>query len=344
MVNPTIALLIAALLGGLVAIVFWPEKGLLGRWQRARYFSERVLQEDALKHIHKWEMEGKSATIESIAGTLHIGRNETAVLLTTMQSDGLLEMDEERIHLTLAGRDTALHIIRAHRLWERHLAEETGFDQTEWHGFAERQEHALSPDELDKLASRLGHPTHDPHGDPIPTAHGNMEGHGGQLLTQLPLDTPAQIVHLEDEPDIVYAQLVAEGLHLGMPVRVIERSSDRIRFWANGDEHMLAPMIANNISVRPLPTTTTPIEHKIVAALSGLSVGETAVVSHIAPTCRGAERRRFMDLGILPGTKIAAEMRSPSGDPTAYRIRGAVIALRTEQASHIKINRQEAIA
>ncbi|MCP5099172.1 MAG: ferrous iron transport protein A [Chloroflexi bacterium] len=100
-------------------------------------------------------------------------------------------------------------------------------------------------------------------------------------------------------------------------------------------------MIANNISVRPLPTTTTPIEHKIVDALSGLSVGETAVVSHIAPTCRGAERRRFMDLGILPGTKIAAEMRSPSGDPTAYRIRGAVIALRTEQASHIKINRQE---
>ncbi|MCP5094670.1 MAG: hypothetical protein GY943_03870, partial [Chloroflexi bacterium] len=287
MINPVVALSIAVALGGLTAILLWPQKGLLARWQRTRHFTERILQEDALKHIHKWEMEGKLATIESIAGTLHIGRNETAVLLTTMQFDGLLEMDKDRIHLTLAGRDTALHIIRAHRLWERHLAEETGYDQTEWHGFAERQEHALSPDELDKLASRLGHPTHDPHGDPIPTAHGNIEGHGGQLLTQLPLDTPAQIVHLEDEPDIVYAQLVAEGLHLGMPVRVIERSSDRIRFWANGDEHKLAPMIANNISVRPLPTTTTPIEHKIVDALSGLSVGETAVVSHIAPTCRG---------------------------------------------------------
>ncbi|RME45954.1 MAG: ferrous iron transport protein A [Caldilineae bacterium] len=55
--------------------------------------------------------------------------------------------------------------------------------------------------------------------------------------------------------------------------------------------------------------------------------------------CRGAERRRLMDLGILPGTLIRAEMVSPSGDPTAYRIRGALIALRKEQADRIYITR-----
>ncbi|MCB0153338.1 MAG: ferrous iron transport protein A [Anaerolineae bacterium] len=54
---------------------------------------------------------------------------------------------------------------------------------------------------------------------------------------------------------------------------------------------------------------------------------------------RGAERRRFMDLGILPGTVITAEMISPSGDPTAYRVRGAVIGLRREQANLIQITR-----
>jgi DtxR family transcriptional regulator, Mn-dependent transcriptional regulator len=343
MIHPVIALIIAAVIGGTLAVLLWPESGVLARWQRARYFTERVLQEDALKHIHKWEMEGKPATMESIAGTLHISRNETAVLLTNMQSNGLLEIDEDRIQLTMPGRDTALHIIRAHRLWERHLAEETGFAETVWHGFAEQREHTLSPEELDELAARLGHPTHDPHGDPIPTAGGRVQEHGGRPLTQLPLDTPAQIVHLEDEPDVVYAQIVAEGLHLGMPVRVIERSPDRIRFWANGDEHKLAPMIANNISVRPLPTTSS-VKSTLVDSLSSLAVGETAVVSHLSPGCRGAERRRFMDLGILPGTTIAAEMRSPSGDPTAYRIRGAVIALRKEQANHIKINRQEVAA
>jgi ferrous iron transport protein A len=52
---------------------------------------------------------------------------------------------------------------------------------------------------------------------------------------------------------------------------------------------------------------------------------------------RGLERRRMMDLGILPGTRIAVEMKNPLGDPTAYRIRGAVIALRREQAQTIRI-------
>ncbi|KAA3656657.1 MAG: hypothetical protein DWQ04_30450 [Chloroflexi bacterium] len=340
MVNPAIALLVAAVIGGLVALIWWPEKGILARWQIANHLTERVLQEDALKHIHKRDMSGRSCTMESIAGTLHISTNDTAVLLTSMQNDGLLLIEDGKIHLTLAGRDTALHIIRAHRLWERHLAEETGFTETEWHAQADLREHALSPDELDALASRLGNPTHDPHGDPIPTASGEIETHGGQPLSQLPLDTPAMIVHLEDEPDVVYAQLVAEGLYPGMPVRVTERSAERVRFWANGDEHMLAPILANNISV---VETVVPEEIELEAdeVLSNVGVGETAVVTKLAPTCRGAERRRFMDLGILPGTQITAEIRSPGGDPTGYRIRGAVIALRQEQAGQIRVKRSK---
>ncbi|NIW11337.1 MAG: iron dependent repressor, partial [Gammaproteobacteria bacterium] len=70
-----------------------------------------------------------------------------------------------------------------------------------------------------------------------------------------------------------------------------------------------------------------------------LEPGETAEVVRISPACYGLERRRFMDLGILPGTKITNEMRSPTGDPTAYRIRGAVIALRQEQAKLIFVKR-----
>jgi DtxR family Mn-dependent transcriptional regulator len=339
MVDPAIALLVAAMIGGLAALIWWPEKGLLARWQLANHLTERVLQEDALKHIHKRDMEGRTCTIESIAGTLNISTNETAVLLTTMQKDGLLVMEQGIIHLTPAGRDSALHIIRAHRLWERHLAEETGYAETEWHAQADLREHALSPDDLDALASRLGNPTHDPHGDPIPTASGEIEVHGGQPLTQLPLDTPATIVHLEDEPDVVYAQLVAEGLYPGMPVRVTEKSAERIRFWANGDEHMLAPILANNISVVETVVQEEAVPEKD-EVLSNVGVGETAVVTKLAPTCRGAERRRFMDLGILPGTQITAEIRSPGGDPTGYRIRGAVIALRKEQAGQIRVKRE----
>ncbi|MCA9932814.1 MAG: FeoA domain-containing protein [Ardenticatenaceae bacterium] len=340
MPDPLISLVVAGLLMGLSALIFWPEKGLLARWQNNRQITHRILGEDALKHIHKCDIKGRRPTMESIAGSLHIGTNETAVLINELQSQNLVQVVDGDIHLTLQGRDSALHIIRAHRLWERYLAEETGYSEADWHGQAERFEHQLSADELDVLAAQLNYPTHDPHGDPIPSASGEMVAHGGQPLTALPLDAPGQIVHLEDEPPMVYAQLIAEGLHVGMPVRVTEVTAERIRFWANGDEHILAPIFANNISVVALPEAP-PQPEVESASLNDLQPGEAAEVLSISPNCRGMERRRFLDLGILPGTIIQAEMHSPGGGTTAYIIRGALIALREQQANYIKIKRQQ---
>ncbi len=71
------------------------------------------------------------------------------------------------------------------------------------------------------------------------------------------------------------------------------------------------------------------------ATLDTLALGETCVVVRLDST--GAERDRMMDLGILPGTRITAEMRAPLGEPTAYRIRGALVALRPEQARLIHV-------
>ncbi len=69
--------------------------------------------------------------------------------------------------------------------------------------------------------------------------------------------------------------------------------------------------------------------------LDQLKSGQTAIVS--ALTSAGVNRRRLMDLGILPGTRMEIEMKSPLGDPTAYRVRGGVIALRRQQAREIQI-------
>lgn len=339
MYNPLIALLIGTAVTAVLLLLFWPERGLYWRWQQTGRLTQRVLTEDALKFIHKAEMHGERPTLAAIAGTLHISQNDTAVLLTHMQTEQLLTMQEGQIQLTPPGREAALHIIRAHRLWERHLAEETGYDEVEWHGRAELIEHQLTPAEVEALAERLGHPTHDPHGDPIPTASGEIVAHGGKALTLLPLDTPARIVHLEDEPELVYAQLAAEGLHPGMVVRVVEVSPERIRFWANGNEHWLAPIMAANISVVETETAVLSEPVPVGEPLTTLKPGETGEVIAISPACRGAERRRFMDLGILRGAKITAGFRSPSGDPVAYQIRGATIALRREQAALISVNR-----
>jgi DtxR family Mn-dependent transcriptional regulator len=339
--DPLIALVFGVLFAAGSALLFWPETGLFNRWQRSRRVTQRVLSEDALKYIHQAQLQGQTATLSGLAGTLQISPNRAADLLADLDQRGLLTFEGDEPRLTSAGREAALHVIRAHRLWERHLADDTGFAEAEWHQLAEHYEHELTPSQVDALAAQLGHPTHDPHGDPIPTPDGELIGHGGRPLTTLPVADLGRIVHIEDEPETVYAQLVAEGLYPGQWVRLLEVTPQRVRFWANGNEHVVAPIVAANISVVP-DAPTVEIEKSSDEPLHHLKTDERGTVVGISPRCRGVERRRLLDLGIVPGTVVRAEIISPSGDPIAYRVRGTLIALRREQSDLIRIVRGDA--
>lgn len=335
--DPLILLSIAIVLLAVSLWLFWPESGFFWRWRQTRKMTERVLIEDALKHIHSCEYQGRQATLESLAGALGTTGDSIANLLTEMQHRELVTLSEGRPQLTPRGRDYALHIIRAHRLWESYLANKTGYEAADWHSQSERREHELSPTETNVLAAELGYPRFDPHGDPIPNEAGDLDKLPEyQPLAEWPTHQPARVVHLEDEPQTVYAQLLAEGLHLGMQIIVTERNGQRIRFWGDGEEHVLAPLFANNVSVAAIRQEE--VEQGPFQSLSNLQLGQSGQVVRISPRLQGAERRRMLDLGILPGTTIKAEMISPSGDPTAYRVRGALIGLRKEQAEMIQIN------
>lgn len=337
-VHPVVALTLAVLVLGLILVVCWPKAGLLARWRRLHNLSGRMLREDALKHIHLGEVQGSSANVQSVAGTLQIGLNDAADLLEDMEQHNLLTCIEGELHLTRDGRDAALHIIRAHRLWESHLAEETGLEESEWHDRAEKQEHLLTADEADALAAQLGHPTHDPHGDPIPPVGGVLLGHGGKPLTTARLNEQVRIVHVEDEPAAIYARLAAQHLRAGMNVHVLEKTAQSVRFRADGREHVLTPIQANNIAVVPL-TAAEAEEAAHEEYLCNLQPGQSAQVLGLTLACRGAERRRLLDLGFVPGTKVEVEMISPSGDPTAYLVRGTLVALRREQAGLVKVSK-----
>lgn len=337
--NPLLVLSIAALLAIVAALLLRPRRGLLARWRQTRRMTVRVHREDALKYIHTAESDGRRPTLEGIAGALTIGRDEAARLVAHMQDEGLLRDEAGTPRLTPRGHEGAVHIIRAHRLWERYLAEETGYGAADWHSRADEREHDLTPAELDALDARLGHPRYDPHGDPIPAPGDGPLTHGGQPLATLPAGRPARLVHLEDEPEAVYAQLVAEGLSPGQIVRLTEVSPRRIRFWSGDDEHVLAPVLAGNVYAVPLPVEEA--EATAGRPLTALKLGESGRVVALAAGLRGRERRRLLDLGLLPGTLVTAELRSPSGDPTAYRIRGATIALRAEQAKQIRVTSDE---
>jgi len=336
MINPLYALLTGIGVLLVAALIFWPQSGLLWRLQKRRELTEKVLIEDTLKYIFKCERNQKTATVESLAGALATSLAQASEILKITQERGLLSLSGNSFHLTDAGKRTATQIVRAHRLWERYLADATGFREGDWHAQAERLEHKLSEDEIDRLSASLGHPTHDPHGDPIPTRRGEWVSHGGIPLSDLAVGTPARIVHIEDEPDVIYAQIVAEELHPQMVVEIDEVTANRIRFWTDDQEHVLAPIVATNISVVPLSEENHDLQIEGVP-LDSLEPGQSGVVTGISSLSRGTERRRLFDLGIIPGTEIDVEMDNPSGDPTAYRIRGSVIALRSNQARLIRV-------
>ncbi|MCK5643533.1 MAG: metal-dependent transcriptional regulator [Gammaproteobacteria bacterium] len=273
--------------------------------------------------------------MQTIAGAIEVNRNQAVKTLTELEERGLLKCEGETLHLTPEGERIALNIIRAHRLWEMYLAEQTGFEEAEWHPQADEYEHTLTQDQLAELERTLGNPVFDPHGDPIPTKEGEMNEPLGEPLTNLAVNQVGRIAHVSDEPEAVAAQIIAEGLTLGMVLRVTEADAQRVRFWVGEEEHVLAPIVAARIAVIPIPEE---VQEEILGQpLNALEIGEKGQVVSLSPRIRGAERRRMMDLGILPGTVIAPEFVSPGGDPTAYRIRDALIAIRGDQAQWIRV-------
>jgi DtxR family Mn-dependent transcriptional regulator len=328
-------LLLAAAVTAVLLVVFWPERGLYWLWAGARHTTARVQVEDALKHLYDCHYTGGRATVQSLAGALRIHGNDATRLSARLESAGLLTSADSGLELTTQGRHDALRVIRIHRLWERYLADSTGVGEAEWHARADRVEHRMTSAEADALAERMGHPIFDPHGDPIPSAQGEMPARRGQPLSGVAPGTWARIVHVEDEPEAVYAQMVAARLYPGMLIQVLDSGPDRMTLEADQEVRVLAPIVAAHVSVDVLPKQLAPA--RPTRPLSALEVGAQATVVDIAQACRGLERRRLLDLGIVPGTIVGAEMRGLGGDPTAYRIRGAVIALRKEQADLIHV-------
>jgi DtxR family Mn-dependent transcriptional regulator len=327
-------LLIAA--GLLLAFVAWPRRGLWSRWREARRLAERARREDALKHILKCEANGQGATVLSVAGALRLRDNAAASLLRDLEAHGLISFEEGRLALRPAGRELGLHVVRAHRLWESYLAEQTGVAEARWHHLAERQEHLLSPAATEALAARLGHPLHDPHGDLIPEEGAPLPGDAGQSVNTIEAGTPFAIVHIEDEPEAVFAELLRLGLRPGMRAYVMGKTPESLRLWADGEEFELVPSMAQQISVAPL-TGVSRAQLREERFLHELPPGGRGRVLGLTTACRGAERRRLLDLGFVPGSMVEVTLVSPAGDPTAYQVRGALVALRREQARFIRI-------
>ena len=335
--NPIYNLIAFSILLIVGYLLFRPVKGWFWILKNSFKQNEKIVIEDILKLLYHCENSGKEISINDTTNSLKFSNQVIVDSIRKMTSNQLIELEGDIIKLTNTGRDYALRIIRVHRLWEKYLAEKTGFDKMEWHDRAERKEHELDHEQTNLLATQLGQPMFDPHGDPIPTSHGRVPEINGVLLAKLPIGTVGRIAHIEDEPDVIYKQILAENIHIGSQIRVVENSRDRVIFYAEGEEFKLAPVVAASITVEVFEKESILEENMV--RLSSLNENETAIISGISKECRGENRRRLLDLGFVKGTPISIEMVSPLKNPKAYLIKGTSIALRNDQASKVLIKK-----
>lgn len=337
MIDPGTALLVFAACGLLAPLLLWPRSGLIPRLLRLSRLDERVRLEDAIKHIYKCQRARSLASLESVAGQLAVSTSTAAALLSKLSEMGLVRLAEEGPALTPDGERTAVRVVRTHRLWERYLADRTGVPAVEWHDEADRMEHSLSDEQVEELDSRLGRPPWDPHGDPIPTASGVVPPAHGVGLMSVPSGKTVEVVHLEDEPREIYDGLVRDGFVLGGRLEVVDKGTQGVRVRYRGRAWTVDPVAASNVTVRELPEGARPDAAPTTLLDAGL--GEQVTVLAIAQTCQGTQRRRLLDLGFVRGAHVTSELVSATGDPVAYRIRGALIALRRTQAAQVVVER-----
>jgi DtxR family Mn-dependent transcriptional regulator len=179
---------------------------------------------DYLKAV--WELavdSGDAASTKGVAARLSVSSASVSNMFARLQEMGLVRYERYRgATLTERGREEALRLVRRHRLIETFLLEHLGYDWQEVHEEAERLEHAVSDGFTERLAELLGHPDHDPHGDPIPSAEGTLEVEESFTLSQAVADQRVRISKVRDEDAAILDYLGDRNLVPGRRLSVRE--------------------------------------------------------------------------------------------------------------------------
>lgn len=286
-----------------------------------------------MKRASSMHAPGEEIDLKTVAADLNLLAKDVELLLPKLVEAGHLEKGDKRWRLTEAGWEQGRSLLRAHRVYESYLAEETGLHPGEWHEQADRAEHELDRETVDKMAVALNRPRFDPHGDAIPTRGLDMPEQTGTLLTRIESDGFFLIAHIEDEPREPFERLIKIGLFPGLVIDVKILTGGRFLVKWAGEETVLEAAEAVALLVRECePEQLGDLPQ---GCLDEAPDGKPVTIHSLSPAIRGLERRRLLDLGFVPGSTVIREGRGPMGGPARFRVRGTVQALRAAQARRI---------
>lgn len=210
--------------------------------------------EDYLKAIYKLQGEGAASTTE-IARAMNVSSASVTNMLKRLSGMGLVAYESYRgVTLTSAGEKIALEIIRHHRLLELYLREVMGYGWEQLHEEAEHLEHHISEEFETRIDEMLGYPTHDPHGDPIPTREGEIAEvvsdtlsdaePGRTFIVQRVSDTDPELLHYLEEM----------GLMPSAPLEVLSRApfNGPVTVRVDGRQQVIGYEVARSVFVVPL--------------------------------------------------------------------------------------------
>jgi DtxR family transcriptional regulator, Mn-dependent transcriptional regulator len=211
--------------------------------------------EDYVKQVFliQQELNGETAPMGRLSEALGITPGTTTTMVKALADDGLVNY-EPRIGVTLTptGRSLALGVLRRHRIAEAFLVQVLGMDWSEVHADAERLEHAISDNVLEKMDAYLNRPTHDPHGDPIPAVDGGIKPSTRKNLTTVPVGQEVKVIRVVDQSAEFLSYARSVKLIPGERLTVTDRNTvaDSVMVQLkSGEKLALSTRVAGKIGV-----------------------------------------------------------------------------------------------
>lgn len=203
-------------------------------------------QEDYLKQIFLLGGEAARVSTQSLARKLRVKPASVTEMVGRLAQLDLVEhAPYHGVQLTDAGRRVALEMLRHHRLLETFLVEALGYKWDQVHEEAERLEHVISERFEERIAEAMGHPTHDPHGDPIPLKDLSFPAVIASVpLLQLPVGYRGTLVRVGAQDPDNLSLLRRLGLAPGSTVEVVSDEERGIRIRVGEDRFLLPTSLA----------------------------------------------------------------------------------------------------
>jgi len=209
------------------------------------------VMQDYLKAIYKLQQGRDAVSTSEIAERLGVSAASATNMVKRLARLRLVAYSRyQGFALTPAGERIALEIIRHHRLIELYLAQHLGVPLDQVHGEAERMEHVLSDEVEARMATALGNPVQDPHGDPIPSMDGTMRDVRYPKLDTLAPGALGVVAHVSDQRPALLRRLAGLGVLPGVVLKMLGRRRNGCEVEIEGRRLMLSRTLSRTVRVQ----------------------------------------------------------------------------------------------